>query len=146
MSSNKTQNFNSKSPQIGEIYLVNFDGEDSEQRGLRPGLVFQNNSGNIHSPNIVVLPLTSSIKKMNMPTHVFLPSQDTGLRKDSVVLCENPVCISQHKLGRYLTSVPQRYMSDIVQANLLASSAISFLDFRTLWAVWQRAISLNAAV
>lgn len=60
---------NGKTPQIGEVYLMKFSGSGSEQVGWRPGLVFQNNVGNSHSPNVIALPLTSSIKKTSQPTH-----------------------------------------------------------------------------
>ena len=63
---------NGKTPQIGEVYLMKFSGSGSEQVGWRPGLVFQNNVGNSHSPNVIALPLTSSIKKTSQPTHVFV--------------------------------------------------------------------------
>ena len=93
----KNSNDNKK-PNIGDVYLVYFDGSGNEQKGYRPGLVFQNNVGNEHSPNLIVLPLTSALKKTNQPTHVFIP-KEVGLRKDSMVLCENPKCMSKHKLG-----------------------------------------------
>lgn len=131
-------------PQIGDIYLMNFGGSDNEQKGLRPGLVFQNNLGNMHSPNIIALPLTSSIKKSNQPTHVVIRATDTGLAKDSMVLCENPECISKNKLSGYLTTIPDKYMKKVAVANLLASSAISFIDPDALMSVWQRATALNA--
>lgn len=67
-------------PQIGEVYMMNFGGSGSEQNGWRPGVVFQNNVGNAHSPNIIALPLTSSIKKSGQPTHVIVKSADSGLR------------------------------------------------------------------
>lgn len=55
-------------PQIGEIYLMKFSGDGCEQSGIRPGLVFQNNMGNMYSPNIIALPITSSLKKSGQPT------------------------------------------------------------------------------
>lgn len=134
-----------RNPQIGEIYLVKFNGSGSEQRGWRPGLVFQNNVGNQYSPNVIVLPLTSAIKKSNQPTHVLVP-KEVGLRMDSMVLCENPERMSKEKLGEHLTTLPQEYMSKIAVASLLASSAISFIDPDMLMSVWQNALSLNVAV
>lgn len=139
------QNTNERHPQIGDIYLMHFGGSGNEQRGWRPGLVFQNNLGNQHSPNIIALPLTSSIKKSKLPTHVFVPSNDaTGLAKDSIVLCENPERMSKERLGNYLTTLPSEYMSKVAVANLLASSAISFVDPDILLSVWQKALALNA--
>ena len=59
----------------------------SIQYGRRPVLVIQNDVGNKHSPTIIIVPLTSKHKK-RMPTHVYLPSEMTGLPRWSVALCE----------------------------------------------------------
>lgn len=90
---------NTKDPKIGDIYLVYFDGSGNEQKGFRPGLVFQNNVGNEHSPNLIVLPLTSALKKINQPTHVFIP-KEVGLRKDS---SEMYVKIQTWRVYHYIT-------------------------------------------
>ena len=134
---------NIKNPKIGDIYLVYFDGSGNEQKGYRPGLVFQNNVGNEHSPNLIVLPLTSALKKTNQPTHVFIP-KEVGLRKDSMVLCENPKCMSKYKLGEYITTLPEEYMAQVAVGNILSSSAIAFIDPDLLMSVWQKALALNA--
>ena len=133
-------------PQIGDVYLMSFGGCGNEQRGWRPGLVFQNNLGNRYSPNIIALPLTCSLKKCNQPTHVIIPSQGTGLARDSMVLCENPERMSKERLGNYITSIPEEYMTQIAVANLLATSAISFIEPDTLMSIWLQAASLNAVV
>lgn len=134
---------NTKNPKIGDIYLVYFDGSGNEQKGFRSGLVFQNNVGNEHSPNLIVLPLTSALKKTNQPTHVFIP-KEVGLRKDSMVLCENPKCMSKYKLGEYITTLPEEYMAQVAVGNILSSSAIAFIDPDLLMSVWQKALALNA--
>ena len=133
-----------RQPQIGDVYLMRFGGSGSEQNGWRPGIVFQNNIGNAYSPNIIALPLTSQIKKANQPTHVVLPAKETGLRKDSMVLCENPERMSKDRLGDYLTTIPAKYMAEIAAANILASAAIAYIDPEVLLSLWQKAISLNA--
>lgn len=138
--------YQNRQPKIGEIYLMYFSGSGSEQSGWRPGLVFQNNVGNSYSPNIIALPLTSSLKKLGQPTHVLIPSQGTGLRKDSMVLCENPERMSKDKIGQYITTLSEKYMSKVAAANLLATSAIAFIDPDILLALWQKANSLNAQV
>lgn len=138
--------YKNRQPKIGEIYLMYFSGSGSEQSGWRPGLVFQNNVGNSYSPNIIALPLTSSLKKLGQPTHVLIPSQGTGLRKDSMVLCENPERMSKDKIGQYITTLSEKYMSKVAAANLLATSAIAFIDPDILLALWQKANSLNAQV
>lgn len=133
-----------RQPQIGDVYLMRFGGSGSEQNGWRPGIVFQNNIGNTYSPNIIALPLTSQIKKANQPTHVVLPAKETGLRKDSMVLCENPERMSKDRLGDYLNTIPAKYMAEIAAANILASAAIAYIDPDVLLSLWQKAISLNA--
>lgn len=137
-------NSSKKNPEIGEIYLMHFDGVGSEQNGWRPGLVFQNNVGNEHSPNVIVLPLTSSMKKLGQPTHVFLPKDETGLARDSIVLCENPQRMSKDRLGSFILRLTDEYMAKIAEANILATSAISFLDPSCLMTLWEKANKLNS--
>lgn len=135
----------SKSPRIGDVFRVSFEGTGSEQQGIRPAVIFQNNVGNIHSPNVIVLPLTSKKKKTAQPTHVLVPAADTGLPRDSMVLCENPVCISKDKLGEYMTTLSQKYMEKVAIGNILASAAICYIPMHLLENVWQRAAKLNIA-
>lgn len=129
-------------PRIGEVYSMYFDGAGSTQRGWRPGVVFQNDIGNIFSPNVIALPLTSSIKKIGQPTHVVLDAAETGLRMDSMVLCENPSCVPKEMVGDYITTIPARHMKKIAAASLLATSAITYLDQETLLATWKEAAGM----
>ena len=131
-------------PQIGDVYMVQFDGAGSVQRGLRPAVVFSNNIGNKYSPNVVVLPLTTSLKKPNQPTHVILKAKSCGLRYDSMVLCENPQSISKSMLGIYVSHLGEEEMAKISIAIMVASSAISFVDFSTLANVWEKSSKWNA--
>ena len=130
--------------QIGEVYIMCFSGTGNEQRGLRPGLVFQNNLGNAFSPNIIALPLTSSLKKSELPTHVTILSDGTGLKRNSMVLCENPERMSKEKVGRYITTLSNEQMKQIVAAYMLATSAIAFLDKELLLSLWEQAVCLNS--
>lgn len=131
-------------PQIGEVYYMRFGGTGSEQEGFRPGLVFQNNMGNAHSPNIIALPMTSVMKKLGQPTHVFVNGKEAGLKKNSLVLCENPECMSKERIGGYITKLPDKYTKQIAAASLLASSVIAYLDVDALVKAWQKAVRLNA--
>lgn len=133
-------------PSIGDIYLMRFEGTGSEQRGWRPGVVFQNNVGNTYSPNIIALPLTSALKKTSQPTHVVVRASDTGLKMDSMVLCENPEKMSKAKMGAYLTTLSDKYMREIAIANLIATAAVSFLSEDDLLDVWKQSVQLNCAV
>lgn len=130
-------------PRIGEIYMMRFDGVGNEQSGWRPGLVFQNNTGNLFSPNIIALPLTSSLKKSKQPTHVVIPASDGGLLRDSMVLCENPERMSKARIGDYITTVSNKQMGEIAAAHLIATGAISFIDQNALSALWRKASLLN---
>lgn len=141
----KTQS-KKNSYRIGEVYYMKFEGSGSEQNGWRPGLVFQNNVGNIHSPNIIALSITSAQKKLFQPTHVFVKASDSGLKLDSVVQCENPERMSKARIGAYITTLPESYMKQIAAASLLATSAISYLDMEFLISVWKKAVALNGAV
>ena len=123
---------------------MRFGGSGSEQSGWRPGLVFQNNTGNRYSPNIIALPLTSSLKKANQPTHVILSGKENGLPKDSMVLCENPERMSKERIGQYITTLPDAVMAKIAEASLLATSAVSFISPESLVSLWERACLLNA--
>ena len=143
---NLYSNGNKKAPIIGEIYNMHFTGTGSEQSGWRPGIVFQNNIGNYNSPNIIALPITSSLKKMYMPTHVLLKSEDTGLRLDSMAICENPEKMSKEKIGNYITTLSPEYMKKIAAANLIATSAISFIDEKTLSYIWKKSIEMNKRI
>lgn len=133
-----------KPPMLGEVYLMEFSGTNSEQSGFRPGLVFQNNTGNRHSPNVIALPLTTSIKKMGQPTHVLLGAKDSGLKYDSVVLCENPERMSKEKISHYITTLSDNQMRLVAEAYLLATSAISFLDDESLKSIREKAVKLNS--
>lgn len=133
-------------PRMGDIYMMLFSGSGNEQSGWRPGVVFQNNIGNAKSPNIIALPLTTNLKKKNMPTHVLVRADESGLKKDSMVLCENPERMSKSKLGRYVTTLNEEQMSEIAKANMVATAAISFLDEATLLNTWRLSRRVNSCV
>ena len=133
-----------RQPKIGEIYMMQFSGERHEQNGIRPGLIVQNNTGNKFSPNVIALPLTSSLKKHNMPTHVILKASAGGLAKDSMVLCEGPERMSKERVKNYITTLGKYDMARVTKANLLASAMISFLTLDELVQTWHEANALNA--
>lgn len=77
----------------------------SEQGGVRPVLVVQNDIGNKYSPTIIVAAITSQINKAKLPTHVEITAPEYGLPKDSVVLLEQIRTIDKkrlrEKIGRF---------------------------------------------
>ena len=70
----------------------------SEQGGIRPVLVIQNDTGNKYSPTVIVSAITSQLNKNKLPTHIELDSKEFGLKSDSVVLAEQIRTIDKSRL------------------------------------------------
>lgn len=82
----------------GGIYLVDLRNRvGSEQGGIRPVLVMQNDKGNKYSPTTIICPLTSKNKQMK-ETHVTLTPDDCGVIMDSTVLCEQVMTIDKSRI------------------------------------------------
>ena len=78
----------------------------SEQGGIRPVLIIQNDIGNIHSCTTIVIPLSSRLKSLNQPTHTLIrKSIDTGLKTDSVLLGEQIRVISNQRIIKKIGTV-----------------------------------------
>ena len=131
------------SPHIGEVDDMKIEGSGNVKNGWRPGVVFQNNVGNAHSPNVIALPMTKVLKKTGQPTHVLVTAEDTGIPKDSMVLCENPEKMSKKRIGGFITKLSDEYMKQIAKASLIATAAVSFLDEADLLDVWRKSVRLN---
>ena len=85
----------------GEIYSADFGaGFGSEQGGIRPILILQNNTGNKHSPTTIVAAITSRKTKTTLPTHVTVTAN--GLKTESTVLLEQIRTIDKARLGEYI--------------------------------------------
>ena len=101
----------------GEIYSANLDPVvGSEQGGLRPVLIIQNDIGNRYSPTVIVLALTSQIQKARLPTHVLIPSDGHGLEKDSVVLAEQIRTLDKRRLRERIGTLKPEVMEKVSQA------------------------------
>ena len=87
-----------------DIVLVDFgDNMDSEQSGIRPAIIIQNDIGNLYSTTTLVVPLTSQHKSLNQPTHTLIKKGvEKGLIKDSIVLAECLRQISEKRIKKYL--------------------------------------------
>ncbi|MFL0247228.1 MULTISPECIES: type II toxin-antitoxin system PemK/MazF family toxin [Clostridium] len=70
----------------------------SEQGGIRPVIIIQNDVGNKYSPTVIVAAITSQINKAKLPTHVEISSEEYGLNKDSVVLLEQIRTLDKKRL------------------------------------------------
>lgn len=83
----------------------------SEQGGVRPVLIIQNDIGNLHSPTTIVIPFsTKTFKNPNQPTHTLIKrSADTGLKEDSVLLGEQIRVISHQRIKRKIGTVTDEF-------------------------------------
>ena len=86
----------------GTIILAELEGTGSQQSGVRPCLVVSNNKGNLHSPVVIAVPLTSKTKKP-IPTHVQLnPSSNNGLSITSTVLTEQLITLNKTSIKKVM--------------------------------------------
>ena len=101
----------------GEIFFAELNPvQGSEQGGIRPVLVVQNDVGNSHSPTTIVLPITSRLTKAKLPTHVELSKVESGLARDSVVLAEQIRTIDKNRLQQKISALDNNAMNRINQA------------------------------
>lgn len=105
----------------GDVYYADLGKKNgSVQSGIRPVLIFSNDIGNQNGPVVSVIPLTTKIKKLWMPVHVFLP-RDVGLPRDSVAICEQILTIDKSALGRYICHINRWTMKSVDAAIAMAS-------------------------
>lgn len=88
----------------------------SEQGGVRPVLVVQNDVGNKYSPTIIVAAITSQINKARLPTHIEIVAPDFGLPKDSVVLLEQIRTIDKKRLREKIGRFSEDMMRSVDEA------------------------------
>ncbi|QGT98743.1 Programmed cell death toxin YdcE [Candidatus Syntrophocurvum alkaliphilum] len=101
----------------GEIYFAQLNPVmGSEQGGMRPVLVVQNDIGNQYSPTTIVLAITSQINKAKLPTHVELKSKIYGLEKNSVILAEQIRTIDKMRLKQRLDILNEDMMEKVDKA------------------------------
>lgn len=104
--------------QRGEIYIADMgDGFESEQGGVRPVLIIQNDMGNKFSPTTTIIPLTSSSSKANIPTHCTIKAGMGNLRKDSIALVEQTKTIDKKRIVSYVGKLSDEIMS-VINAKL----------------------------
>ncbi len=101
----------------GDIFYADLNPVvGSEQGGIRPVVVVQNDVGNKYSPTVIIAAITSQIDKAKLPTHVELQSKDYGLEKDSVILLEQLRTIDKRRLKEKITILDQDIMKKVDEA------------------------------
>ena len=88
----------------------------SEQGGLRPVLIIQNDVGNLNSPTTIIAPITSQNSKAKLPTHVELPGKQSNLSKDSLILAEQIRTIDKTRLKEKICTLNDELMGKVDQA------------------------------
>ncbi len=111
----------------GEIYYADLSPViGSEQGGIRPVLVVQNDVGNKYSPTVIVAAVTSQINKAKLPTHVEISAKGHGLTKDSVILLEQLRTIDKKRLREKIGRIDD---NSIERTNTALSISLGIVDF-----------------
>lgn len=88
----------------------------SEQGGVRPVLVIQNNVGNRHSPTVICAAITSKMNKAKLPTHIEISTRDYKIVKNSVILLEQIRTIDKQRLKEYVCHIDSAMMQKVDKA------------------------------
>lgn len=101
----------------GDIYYADLSPVvGSEQGGIRPVLIVQNDVGNKFSPTVIAAAITSQKEKSRLPTHIDLPSNECGLSRDSIVLLEQIRTIDKRRLKEKMGRLDESAMDEINRA------------------------------
>ena len=105
----------------GELYYADLSPVvGSEQGGVRPVLVVQNDVGNKYSPTVIAAAVTSQMSKAKLPTHIALSAGEYGLPKDSVVLLEQIRTIDKRRLREKIGELPISVMHKVNDALMIS--------------------------
>lgn len=109
----------------GELYYADLSPViGSEQGGIRPVLVVQNDIGNKYSPTVIVSAITSKLNKAKLPTHIELPASKYGLEKDSVVLLEQIRTLDKQRLKEKIGELENYKMEEVNKAMLISLGVV----------------------
>ncbi len=121
----------------GDIYYADLSPVvGSEQGGIRPVLVIQNNIGNRHSPTIICAAITSKMNKAKLPTHIEISTRDYNIVKNSVILLEQIRTIDKQRLKEYVCHVDSAMMKKVDEA--IASQSGICLHKTGTWTLQMR--------
>lgn len=105
----------------GDVYYADLSPVvGSEQGGVRPVLIIQNDVGNKYSPTVIVCAITSQINKAKIPTHIELDQYKYNLPKDSVILLEQIRTIDKRRLQEKITALDEGKMRQVNKAILVS--------------------------
>ena len=105
----------------GEVYYADLSPVvGSEQGGVRPVLIIQNDVGNKYSPTVIVSAITSQLGKAKLPTHIELPAEKYNLPKNSVALLEQIRTLDKRRLQEKVTTLSPDKMREVNKALLIS--------------------------
>ena len=105
----------------GELYYADLSPVlGSEQGGVRPVLILQNDVGNKYSPTVIVSAITSKLFKAKLPTHISLDATEFGLSKDSIILLEQIRTIDKQRLKEKIGELNGVKMKEVNNALLIS--------------------------
>ena len=106
---------------LGDIFYADLRPViGSEQGGVRPVLIIQNDTGNIHSPTVICAAITSKMNKAKLPTHVEIDADKYGIIKDSVILLEQVRTIDKSRLKEKVCHLDQDVLKKISSALIIS--------------------------
>ena len=101
----------------GDIYYADLSPVvGSEQGGMRPVLIIQNDVGNRYSPTVIAAAITSRMGKTRLPTHIDVYADKVGLTKDSVILLEQVRTLDKKRLGEKMGHLDEKMMTAVNNA------------------------------
>jgi len=101
----------------GDIYYADLSPVvGSEQGGLRPVLIIQNDIGNRYSPTVIAAAITSRMSKTKLPTHIDIYAERAGLAKDSVILLEQIRTLDKKRLKEKMGHLDENLMDQVNSA------------------------------
>lgn len=98
----------------------------SEQGGVRPVLIIQNDIGNRFSPTVIVAAITAQIQKAKLPTHVEINAKRYGFDRDSVILLEQLRTIDKQRLTDKITHLDENMMNSVNEALFISLGLVDF--------------------
>ncbi|EJS63638.1 type II toxin-antitoxin system PemK/MazF family toxin [Bacillus cereus] len=111
----------------GDVYFADLSPVvGSEQGGVRPVLVIQNDIGNRFSPTVIVAAITAQIQKAKLPTHVEIDAKKYGFERDSVILLEQIRTIDKQRLTDKITHLDEVMMNRVDEALQISLGLIDF--------------------
>ena len=111
----------------GDVYFADLSPVvGSEQGGVRPVLIIQNDIGNRFSPTVIVAAITAQIQKAKLPTHVEIDAKKYGFERDSVILLEQIRTIDKQRLTDKITHLDDEMMDQVDGALQISLGLVDF--------------------